>query len=90
MLQMFVGAFVALVFFGLPLAIIGLFIASILDRRNAISAEVFKASRKPAVSATATDYGADKRRRIIYGSYSVVTTASAGGHAPSHTPGHKN
>jgi hypothetical protein len=29
-----VGAVIALIVFGLPLAIIGLFIASILDRRN--------------------------------------------------------
>jgi hypothetical protein len=86
---MFVGAFVALVFFGLPLAIIGLFIASILDRRNAISAEGFEASREPAVSVAAMDYGGDKRRRVIYGRYSVVTTVSAGGHAPNHAPGHK-
>jgi hypothetical protein len=32
MLDMVIGAFVALVFLGLPLAIIGLFIASTLDR----------------------------------------------------------
>ena len=31
---MFVGAAVALIVFGLPLAIIGLFVASILDRGN--------------------------------------------------------
>jgi hypothetical protein len=33
-LAMVVGAVIALIVFGLPLAIIGLFIASILDRRN--------------------------------------------------------
>jgi hypothetical protein len=35
MLEMVSGALVALCFLGLPLAIIGLFIASTLDRRNA-------------------------------------------------------
>ena len=34
MFAMFVGAAVALIVFGLPLAIIGLFVASILDRGN--------------------------------------------------------
>lgn len=34
MLAIFVGAAVALIVFGLPLAIIALFVASILDRRN--------------------------------------------------------
>lgn len=34
MLAIFVGAAVAFIVFGLPLAIIGLFVASILDRRN--------------------------------------------------------
>jgi len=33
-LAIFVGAAVAFIVFGLPLAIIGLFVASILDRRN--------------------------------------------------------
>jgi hypothetical protein len=35
----FVGAVMALIVFGLPLAIIGLFIASILDRRNKRAAD---------------------------------------------------
>jgi hypothetical protein len=34
MLAMLVGMLLALIFFGLPLAIIGLFVMSILDRRN--------------------------------------------------------
>ena len=72
---MVVGAFVALIVFGLPLAIIGLFIAGILDRRNATSPDDFKASPEPAVSASATNHGGDKRRRVIYGRYSVFTTS---------------
>ena len=39
MFAMFVGAVMALIVFGLPLAIIGLFFASILDRRNKRAAE---------------------------------------------------
>jgi hypothetical protein len=34
MLQMVIGAVLALIFLGLPLATIGLFIMSVLDRRN--------------------------------------------------------
>ncbi len=89
MLEMVVGAFVALIVFGLPLAIIGLFIAGILDRRNATSPEDFKASPEPTVSATAMNHGGDKRRRIIYDRYSAATTVSAERHAPTHARGHK-
>jgi hypothetical protein len=76
-LEMVVGAFVALIFIGLPLAIIGLFIASTLDRRHAKPPEGHTESREPAVSVSGTNQGNDKRRRVIYGRYSVVTTASA-------------
>jgi hypothetical protein len=41
MLEMVSGALVALCFLGLPLAIIGLFIASTLDRRNARAPQGF-------------------------------------------------
>jgi hypothetical protein len=75
-LEMKVGAFVALFFLGLPLAIIGLFIASTLDRRNSRPPEGFTASQEPAASTSAMDYAGDKRR-IVYGRYSVVTTATA-------------
>jgi hypothetical protein len=34
MLAMLIGMLLALTFFGLPLAIIGLFIMSVVDRRN--------------------------------------------------------
>jgi hypothetical protein len=44
MLEMVSGALVALCFLGLPLAIIGLFIASALDRRNARAPQGFTAS----------------------------------------------
>ena len=39
MFAIFVGAAVALIVFGLPLAIIGLFVASIIDRGNKATAE---------------------------------------------------
>ena len=76
MLEMIVGAFVALFFLGLPLAIIGLFIASTLGRRNSRPPDGFTASQEPAASTSAMSYAGDKRR-IIYGRYSVITTASA-------------
>jgi hypothetical protein len=86
---MAIGALVALIFLGLPLAIIGLFIASILERRSPTSPEEFKASPEPTVSATAMNDAGDKRRRVIYGRYSAVTTASAEHHAPTRVQGHK-
>jgi hypothetical protein len=61
---MVVGAFVALIFVGLPLAIIGLYIASTLDRRNARPPEGVTAAREPSDSAT--NHGGEKRRHIIY------------------------
>lgn len=76
MLNMVIGAVLALAFFGLPLAIIGLFIASTLDRWGARPPEGVAASREPSASALVMNHG-DKRRRIIYGQYSTATTASA-------------
>ena len=73
---MIMGAFVALFFLGLPLAIIGLFIASTLDRRNSRPPDGFTASQEPPASTSAMNYASDKRR-IVYGRYSVITTASA-------------
>ena len=45
MLTMVLGIMLAVSFFGLPLAIIGLFIVSILDRRNKSTIEGYKESR---------------------------------------------
>jgi hypothetical protein len=73
---MVVGAFVALIFIGLPLAIIGLFIASTLDRRGGRPPEGFAPSRELSASASVANQAGDRRRRIIYGQYSVGTTAS--------------
>ena len=77
MLDMMVGAFVTLIVFGLPLAIIGLFIAGTLDRRQGRFDEAFKASAEPTTSASAMKHDSNKRRRIIYGRYAGVSIASA-------------
>jgi hypothetical protein len=74
-LNMVVGAFLALIFFGLPLAIIGLFIASTLDRRGGRPPKRIVFSRE--YSATTTNHGSDRRRRIIYGQSPAGTRASA-------------
>lgn len=84
---MVIGAFVALFFLGLPLAIIGLFIASTLDRRGAKPPEGIKKSHEALASAI--NHGSDRRRRIIYGRYSVVTTASAEHHEPTRVHSRK-
>jgi hypothetical protein len=89
MLEMVSGALVALCFLGLPLAIIGLFIASTLDRRNARAPQGFTASRQVSASASATKHADDKRRRVIYGRYSVVTTASAERYGSTRAQGRK-
>jgi hypothetical protein len=81
-LNMVIGAFMALAFFGLPLAIIGLFVASTLDGRNAKPPEGFAASREHSASASVTNHAGDRRRRIIYGKYPVSTTASAERYGP--------
>jgi hypothetical protein len=76
-LDLVVGAFVALIVFGLPLAIIVLFIASTLDRRQGRFDEGFKASPEPTTSASSMRHDSNKRRRIIYGRYSGGSLASA-------------
>jgi hypothetical protein len=82
-LNMIVGAFMALIFLGLPLAIIGLFIASTLDRRGGRPSASFVASQELSVSAPVANHGGDRRRRIIYGQYSVGKTASAERNRPT-------
>jgi hypothetical protein len=73
MLEMIIGAFVALLVFGLPLAIIALFVASTLERRPASAPESIKALHPTPTSAFLPHYGDHKRRRIIYGSSSLVS-----------------
>jgi hypothetical protein len=86
---MVLGAFLALIFLGLPLAIIGLFIASTLDRRAGRPPEDFAASRELSAPAPAITHGGDRRRRIIYGQYSVGTAASAERNQPTRVHGGK-
>lgn len=74
---MIIGAFMALIFLGLPLAIIGLFIESTLDRRGGRAPAGFAESRESSASAFTGKPGGDRRRRIVYGQYSVGTAASA-------------
>jgi len=71
---MIVGALMALIFLGLPLAIIGLFIGSTLDRGGARLPHDFAFAREH--SALTTIVGGARRRRIIYGQYPLGSTAS--------------
>jgi hypothetical protein len=87
-LDIVIGAFVALVFLGLPLAIIGLFIASTLDRRHAKPPKGYTALRDPAPSAYATSQEGNKRRRIIYGGNSVAATAPVERNGPTRARAH--
>jgi hypothetical protein len=82
-LSMVVGAFMALIFLGLPLAIIGLFTATTLDRRGGRPPAGLAESRESSASAFAGNHGSDRRRRIVYGQYSVGTVASAERNRPT-------
>jgi hypothetical protein len=66
-LAILVGAAVALIVFGLPLAIIGLFVASILDRRNKRTVEGHQESAfvgtKPLYRAGSEQDGAEPAGR---------------------------
>jgi flagellar basal body-associated protein FliL len=83
MLEMIVGGFVALILLGLPLAIIALFIASTLERRP-VNAEKAKPLQVLMAEPLVTNYGNDRRRRIIYLRPSLSVTE-----VPEHNkPGH--
>jgi hypothetical protein len=86
-LNMVVGAFVALLFLGLPLAIIGLFIASTLDRRNIRPPEGIAEAAE--ASSVGTGHAGDRRRRIVYGRSSLATAAPAERHEPARARGGK-
>jgi hypothetical protein len=74
MIDMIVGAVVALFLLGLPLAIITLFVASTLEGRVANEVHAEPLQVLPHALSFA-NYGKDKRRRIIYGRpFSIVQT----------------
>jgi hypothetical protein len=77
-----VGAVIAVVLFGLPLAIIGLFIVSVLDLRNARPDQNTKTLPKAAGSEV--DHSRANWRPIIYGQHPSVATAS-GDSSKGHT-----
>jgi hypothetical protein len=64
---------VALLVFGLPLAIIALLITSTLERRAARAPESIEAMQPTPTSTFLPHYGGDKRRRIIYGQPFLVS-----------------
>jgi hypothetical protein len=72
MLNFVIGGFVALVFLGLPLAIIALFVASFLEKRPSVSERNSVAVGVPPTPDHAADYRHDKRRRIVYGRHPVI------------------
>jgi hypothetical protein len=83
MLEMVSGALVALCFLGsLDCLLRAHSTAETQDLLKAL-----RASRE--VSASATNHADDKRRRVIYGRYSVVTTASAERYGSRRTHGRK-
>jgi hypothetical protein len=87
-LNMIVGAFLALAFFGLPLAIIGLFIAGTIDRRGAKAPEGYVSSLVTTPSASAMSQEVDRRRRVVYGGYSVSATTSTKRYEPTRARAH--
>lgn len=74
MLNLLIGAIVAFILIGLPLAIIGLFIASVIDRRNAKPGQ--KTGTVPLASTPEEETGRENRRAIIYGRHPMVPATS--------------
>ena len=76
MFNLVVGAILVFILFGLPIGIIGLFIASILDRRNASPDRSIKTLPQPVAPAAEVSHGGSNRRPIIYGRHPMVATVS--------------
>ena len=74
MFNLAVGGIVGLILIGLPVAIIGLFIASVMDRRNPKPDQ--KTAALPLIPVPEADTGRGKRRVITYGRHSTVPTTS--------------
>jgi hypothetical protein len=70
------GMILALVLFGLPVAIIGLFFASVVDRRNARPDQAIMSQPKAASSASEVNNGGRNRGAIVYGRRSVAIEGS--------------
>jgi hypothetical protein len=71
-----VGAILAFILIGLPIGIVGLFVASILDRRNASPDRNSKTLPQPMAPAAEASHGGSNRRPIIYGRHLMVPTVS--------------
>jgi hypothetical protein len=80
-----VGAIVGLILIGLPVAIIWLFIASVMDRRNPKPDR--NAATLPSTSAPEADTGRGNRRVITYGRHPMVPVTSAEHAKPRQTAG---
>jgi hypothetical protein len=78
-----VGAIVGLILIGLPVAIIWLFIASVMDRRNPKPDQ----NTAPSTSAPEADTGRGNRRVITYGRHPMVPATSAERAQPKQTAG---
>lgn len=68
------GGILVLFFIGLPIAIIGLFVDSILERRPASSNRTIK--RLPEAPASETNKGRRDRRAVIYETYGRRSTSA--------------
>jgi hypothetical protein len=80
-----VGAIVGLILIGLPVAIIGLFIASVMDRRNLKPDQ--NTAISPSTSVPEADTGRGNRRVITYGWYPMVPATPADHSKPKQTAG---
>ena len=85
MFNLAVGAIVGLILIGLPAAIIGLFIASVMDRRNPKPDQ--KTATLSPTSVPEADTGRGNRRVITYGRHPMVPTTSADRSKPKQTAG---
>jgi hypothetical protein len=85
MLNFVIGGFIALVFLGLPLAIIALFVAGSLEKRPiAVSERSSLAKDLAPASDRLAEERRYNRRRIVYGGRSTMATERLNRGEPVH------
>jgi hypothetical protein len=84
-LKLAVGAVVGLILIGLPVAIVGLFVVSVMDRRNAKPDQ--KTATLPPPAAPEAEIGGGNRRGITYRRHPMAPAPPAHRSKPKRTAG---